>query len=185
MHVISRQTFRPLLSSAGALVAAILFTAGTPQAAAQDKPPVSVTLEAKVVKKDAEGKETLASAEKASPGEVVEYVAVCKNNTDHTITNLKPTIPIPQGTDYLPGTATPSDAEASTLKESFKAIPLQREEKQADGTLKSVPVPAAEYRSLRWTLAEVKSGQTVKVSVRVRVQLTKPVPAPSPVPAGS
>ena len=45
------------------------------------------------------------------------------------------------------------------------AVPLMR--RLADG--KEQPVPAAEYRALRWKVAELQPGKSFVVSARVRV----------------
>ena len=48
-------------------------------------------------------------------------------------------------------------------------MPLKRMVKKPDGKLEEQLVPLAEYRALKWKLAELAEKNKVEVSARVRV----------------
>lgn len=126
--------------------------------------PVKVNLQAfKVV--SANGKESLVESKTAKPGDVLEYRATYTNTGKKAVTNLAATLPVPQGMEYVALSSQPSSALASVDGQNFSAVPLMR--RQADG--KEQPVPAAEYRALRWKVADLQPGKSFVVSARVRV----------------
>lgn len=138
-------------------------------AAAEGKlEPVSVHMDAYkiVVEKDVEHQRP---ADKAGPNDVLEYVATYKNNTDHAVNNLKATLPIPEGTVFLPATTHPKGAQASLDGSKYADIPLTRRVKLPSGKWEVQNVPYKEYRSLRWNLQTLTAGKDKAVSARVRV----------------
>jgi uncharacterized repeat protein (TIGR01451 family) len=140
---------------------------------------VSSTLSAKVVEQ-AGSKTVLSSAEKAKPGDVVEYRAVYANKGTSTAKQLLATVPIPPNTTLLVNTAEPSNAQGSLDGVTFATLPLVRKVKQPNGTLQEVPVALAEYRALRWEVGTVNAGAQAQVSLRVRINPTlAPTPATS------
>lgn len=127
--------------------------------------PVKVNLQAfKVVM--ANGKESLAEAKVAKPGDTIEYQAVYSNTSAKPVTNLLATIPVPKGMEYVPQTVKPLTAEASTDSKVFAPIPLV---KSKVGAAVAELVPVAEYRALRWHLADLPAGRSVTVSARMKV----------------
>ena len=151
-----------------------------PEVFAQEKPAVSIALEARMVKVGEDGKETLVATDKAAPGQIMEYSALCKNESANTVTNLQPIIPIPVGTEYVLESAKPVALSASTDGSVFKPLPLQRDVKQADGSIKQEPAPAADYRAVKWSISELRPDAVSIVSLRVRVAAN---PKPSVTPA--
>jgi len=126
--------------------------------------PVKVGLQAfKVVLTG--GKESLVESKTAKPGETLEYRATYTNTGKKAVTNLAATLPVPLGMEYVALSSQPSNALASVDGQNFSAVPLMR--RQADG--KEQPVPAAEYRALRWKVADLQPGKSFVVSARVRV----------------
>lgn len=126
--------------------------------------PVKVNLQAfKVV--SANGKESLVESKTAKPGDVLEYRATYNNVSKKNVANLLATLPVPKGMEYVALSSQPSSALASVDGQNFSAVPLMR--RQADG--KEQPVPAAEYRALRWKVADLQPGKSFVVSARVRV----------------
>lgn len=116
-----------------------------------------------------DGKEVLVNAEKARPGDVIEYRATYRNDGRGAVRSLDATLPVPNGLEYLPKTATPVVVLASTDGVTFAPVPLVRKERTADGREVTREVPLAEYRALRWpigTLA-VKESRTVRARMRV------------------
>ena len=137
---------------------------------------VDVVLEQSKVVKNAQGKEQLVAAESVKPGDVLEYRATYTNNTDKTINGLAATLPIPDGLEYLPGSAKPGAklVMAATKDGRYAAEPLVR---VVNG--KSEPVAYNEYRSLRWKLGQLPANGVTAVSARARVEAVAPT-SPKP-----
>ena len=127
---------------------------------------VTVQLTAYKVVKNA-GKETLTAADKMTPGETVEYKAVYKNTNKSAVRDVKASLPIPQGMQFVPNTAIPAAPMASTDGVNFSKLPLMKQVKGADGKMHEEPVPYSEYRSLRWDLGEIPAGGSKTVSARM------------------
>ncbi len=130
---------------------------------------VAVSLTASRVTRDAGGKESLAAAEKANPGDLIEYRAVYRNPATVPVRQLAATLPIPAGTEFVPGTAEPRGALASLDGSTFEAMPIKRKVRLEDGREVVREVPVSEYRYLRWTLGELATGAERTVRARVRV----------------
>jgi uncharacterized repeat protein (TIGR01451 family) len=145
-----------------ALAASVVFAAGG----------VTVELTAHRVTMT-QGRETLAPADQAKPGELLEYRALYKNSGTSEARGLAATLPIPQGTQYVKGSAAPQKVEASLDGRTFAPIPLMRKEKTADGRTVIRAVPLSEYRALRWPLGTLAAKQSRSVAARVRVELTE------------
>ena len=133
---------------------------------------VTVQLTANRVTKT-QGRESLAPAEQARPGETLEYRAVYRNDGAVEARHLAATLPIPRGTTYVPGSASPARVEASLDGSRFAAVPLTRVVRGADGRNVVREVPVAEYRALRWPLGSLASRQSRAVTARVRIEPTE------------
>lgn len=130
---------------------------------------VKVTLTAhKIVKAD--GTEQSISADKAKPGDVIEYVATYKNTDTKPATDVNATLPIPRGMEYIPNTASPDHVMASTDEQHYASVPLKRTVKGANGKSQEESVPYSEYRSLRWQLGAMPGGATRDVKARMKVR---------------
>jgi uncharacterized repeat protein (TIGR01451 family) len=125
-----------------------------------DEGPVETRLEARVVVRAADGRESFAPAESARPGDVIEYVATYRNGGDHAVKGLEATLPIPAHTELVPGSIRPATARASLDAASFAALPLKRGKEL---------VPYRDYRYLRWQVAQLDPKKSVSFSARVRV----------------
>ncbi len=123
-------------------------------------------------------KEVLASAKQAKPGDVIEYRVVYRNRDKAAARNVMATLPVPQGMEYLPRTASPVQVMASTNGSDFASVPLKRQVKKADGSVQEQEVPYSEYRFLRWNLGELPGGSSKSVSARMRI-VTTPVATPA------
>lgn len=137
-------------------------------AAAHANDPVHVALTAQRVTTQ-NGHETFAPADKARPGEVIEYRATYRNDSPNAIHELIATLPIPNGVEYLPATAAPANVQASLDGRHYASLPLTRIVRDANGREVKREVPLAEYRSLRWTVGGLDAKQSRTVSARVRV----------------
>jgi uncharacterized repeat protein (TIGR01451 family) len=138
-------------------------------ARAQSKGDVAISLVAQKVIKAADGKEELKPADRAFPGEVVQYDALYRNTSERGVRNLEPTLPIPSGLEFLPDSAKPAPAKASIDGRTFEPFPLMRKITHPDGTIEQRPVPPSEYRALRWSVGDLAAGQSVAVSARARL----------------
>jgi len=163
-----KTTFQSCSTLACALLL-LPFLAG--HAFAQNAGDVHVTLKAQKVLKSKDGKEMLQVADRAFPGEVIQYDALYQNQGRNGVHNLQPTLPIPAGLVYLPESTSPAPAQASVDGKNFSAIPLMRSVPTADGGVKQEPIPFSEYRALRWQIGDLDSGKTAMVSARARLVL--------------
>jgi uncharacterized repeat protein (TIGR01451 family) len=116
------------------------------------------------------GSEQKQSSEKAKPGDVIEYVADYKNTEKSSVSNVKATLPVPSGMEYIPETAVPTQVMASTDDVHYASVPLKRNVKHADGKVVQELVPYSEYRSLRWDLGEIAAGAVKSVKARMKVK---------------
>lgn len=146
------------LVALGALAPATAFGAGD----------VTVSLTAHRVTQSG-GREVLASAERAKPGEVLEYRATYRNDGRQPVTRLEATLPIPAGVEYLGSSALPARVQASLDGRRFAPVPLTRKVRTADGREVVREIPASEYRWLRWTLGTLDAREAREVVARVRV----------------
>ena len=130
---------------------------------------VKINLEVKKVVVDAEGKETLQSADLAQPGDLLQYTAVYRNTSKKGIKGLEATLPIPSYTEFQPESIKPGGARATWDYAHFESIPLKRIVKRENGVDIDQVVPYAEYRALRWYPGALAAGEEQRFSVRARV----------------
>jgi uncharacterized repeat protein (TIGR01451 family) len=148
----------------------IPFALSVPAAVFSADPPVAVELTVQRVVPDGKGGETFESVEKVTPGDTIAYTIVSRNPGKKEVAAVKATLPVPPGTEYLPGTAEPAAFEASLDGKVFSPPPLTRRVKGADGKEEVREVAPSEYRSLRWDLKTLSSGQAVTVRARMKIQ---------------
>lgn len=113
-------------------------------------------------------KEVLELADKAKPGDIIEY-SVIYRNPGKPVQGVLATLPVPQGLEYLPNSALPKTAMASLDGAEFLAIPLKRQVKLADGKTAERLVPYSEYRFLQWKLGDMSHNASAKVRARMQV----------------
>ena len=160
--VLSKQFMKTALISSALILLAPSVLANT-QAA---KEPVSVDLKTYLIAQNAEGRVTEQAVSEVKPEQVVEYRAVYTNNTSGTIKNLVATLPIHAKTQFLAKSA-PTKSQASTDGVNFAPMPLKK--KVGDQV---VNVQLADYRALRWTIAELPAGKSIAVSAQTRINST-------------
>ena len=117
----------------------------------------------------ADGTESHQSADAATPGDVLEYVAEYHNSTTHVIRQLAATLPIPNGTEYIPATALPAGAQASIDGTTFAPVPLTKKVIQSNGRMIDQPIPYREYRFLRWPVQDLGAGKSLQVGARAKL----------------
>lgn len=151
-----------------ALAALAILAAAWPAAAQQQGNPLVTQLEARKVVRGADGKESFAPADSAKPGDVIEYVATYRNTGKQPLRNLEATLPIPQNTEFVPGSANPGDARASIDAQTYAAMPLKRTTVK-DGKTVEALVPVRDYRALRWSAGELPAQKSASFVARVKV----------------
>ena len=144
---------------------------------------VETRLEARKVVAAGDGKETFAPAGQARPGDVIEYVATYRNTTRQPIRNLDGTLPIPQQTEFLPGSQKPAQANASLDGLTYAPIPLTRKV-QRDGMTVDEAVPTRDYRFIRWHADVLGAEKSVAFTARVRVIDDRTTGPPNAAPGG-
>lgn len=129
---------------------------------------VSVVLTARKVTVT-DGKEAMAPADQARPGDVIEYRAAYRNTSTHPVRQLAATLPVPKGMEFLALSAAPQALMASLDGRQFEPVPLKRRVKLASGREVLREVPPSEYRWLRWSLGTIGPREARTVSARMRV----------------
>jgi uncharacterized repeat protein (TIGR01451 family) len=158
------------LVSASLLLGAFAVSPAMAQLAGNQAPKV---VEAKLsvfqVGKNAEGKEALLPTNKAAPGDTLEYQTLYQNSSQSAVKSLAATLPLPPGLAYVPGSARPANAQASTDGKIFAAMPLKVMVKAPSGKIEEQLVPYSDYRALRWNVGDLPVSEKVTVSARALV----------------
>ena len=133
---------------------------------AQDNP-VSVRIEAYIVSQvtaeDGSATERFSEATTARPGQVVEYRVFATNNDVTTLpANVVGVLgPIPEGTTYIDGSATPTSEQVRT-EFSLDGKTFSKAPETTEG-------PSA-YRAIKWTLlTPLEPGQEERFVYRVTI----------------
>lgn len=121
-----------------------------------------------------DGKESFVKADKAGPGDVIQYEAVYRNDGKAQAKNVVATVPIPQGMTLVADSARPTAEQATTDGKNFSPVPLMREVKNEAGVMEKQPVPLSEYRALRWTLPELAPEKTATFVLRAQLLVNSP-----------
>lgn len=132
----------------------------------------------KLAKAKNKQKLVLLPAEKARPGDVLEYQALYKNTSKETLRNIQATLPIPAGMIYQAHTAKPKNMkkplEASIDGIHFAKPPLKRTVTLSNGKQEVQNLPYSEYRFLRWDVGTLQAGESFTVQARVKVEASDP-----------
>ena len=158
----------------GFTVAALMLVAMPLAAWAQPKVEISIKAE-KEVTVTAKGKQVKRkiAAKGVQPGEEIIYTLNYSNSGTESAKDVVISDPIPEGTAYLPGSASEvGDLTFSIDKgKSFKKPTLLTYEvKGSDGkVLKKVATPE-DYTDIRWTIPSIPAGGKGSVSFRVKVK---------------
>ena len=114
--------------------------------------------------------ERLEAVSGAQPGDVLEYQASYQNRQGadqaRPVRQVQAILPIPAvAAIFVPGSAWPAGAEASSDGKRFEAMPLKRWVIRPDGSRVQMDVPVAQYRALRWNLGDLAPGQSKPLAV--------------------
>jgi len=108
------------------------------------------------------------------PGDTLIYHLTCTNRGKQEVSEVAPVIPIPDGTEYVSGSAT---GDSTTITFSidgglnFQSPPVTYLAKLADGSTEKRTATPDMYTHIRWLfLGTVRSGESRKASFEVIVQ---------------
>lgn len=140
----------------------------------QQQAPLSTNMKAFVVTVDAKGKESLKTAKRAEPGQLIQYRITSTNSSKQALKGVMAVGPIPANTHYVKRSA--QTKIKSTLQVSidggktFEKEPVKRKKTMADGSVKTVIIPAKQYTHVRWQANKaLKSGGKHVYNYRVKV----------------
>src|SRR5262245_7474952 len=153
----------------GLILGGLTWAASPTVPSASAKNDLAISLTARKVMRQSDGKEKLVPADRAFPGEVIQYDALYLNQSDKPLSRVAPTLPIPNGMIFVPQSASPQPAEASLDGKTFQAIPILRKVTLPSGEVKEMEVPAAEYRALRWRPSDLAAGGRTTVTARTKL----------------
>ncbi|WP_291315513.1 hypothetical protein [Desulfuromonas sp.] len=152
-----------------AVVMAMLLCAFVVPSIAAGEGPLVIEMSSVRVVAGPGGEEEFLPADEGHPGDVIEYTARYRNVSQRSLGNILGTLPVPEGMEYLPGSAIPAQVSASTDGESFGPVPLRRLVRLASGREEQRAVPYRDYRALRWEIGSLGPGQETVVKARARI----------------
>jgi hypothetical protein len=141
------------------------------QEPARSQSPIVVNLKQIKVTTDAKGVSKLGDAGVVLPGDLIEYQATYSNRGSGVLAVIA-TMPVPEAVEYQKDSAKskPSLPYMVALKDSlFAQEPLVKKISSAGGATLIQPVPAADYRFVRWDLGRLLPNTSVEVSIRTKV----------------
>jgi len=143
--------------------------ADVPEKLLSKKQDLKIQLETWKVVPQEDGQEKLEAAQRAFPGEIIQYDAHYLNQSEAALRRVSPTLPIPEGMVFVAASARPIPNQASLDGKTFQSIPLKRQIQGLHGEMVEVEVPPTEYRALRWSLGDMAAGASVTVTARTQV----------------
>ncbi len=147
---------------------------------AQDNPIVTSVesyIVSQVTGEDGKKEERFSQSGKVYRGQIIEYRLIANNQGEITLPEgiVVLAMPIPQGTAYVDGSATPSSEEVLTEftvdNENFGEQPLMDKIASNDGVEEEVIIDPNRYKAVRWTLlTPFEPSQETTFVYRVKVQ---------------
>lgn len=110
-----------------------------------------------------------------TPGQVGVLRLTLKNVSKETLTNIRPRQPLNSAQEYLAGTASSTHpvefsfdgGETFAPEPLFKNVQVQENGKTV---VKKVQVRPSEYTDVRWTIKELKAGQSEVLDLKFKVR---------------
>ena len=136
------------------------------------QPEVKVKLSGSLKREDKQV--SLDKAGEVHPGEVLDWTITSANEGDAPARQYKTIGQIPRGTSFVAGSAVAEYGAAVSYSidggKHYASQPVI-EEKQADGTKKTVPAPVSMYTQVRYEWSDpLAAGSTLSASYKVRVK---------------
>ena len=145
--------------------------------AAFAKPLVSVSITAEkevTVVKNGQKATKKVAASKINPGDVIFYTLNFINSGDEAATNAVLDDPIPQGTVYLPGSASGAGAEITFSIDGGKSFTkpslLTYEVTLSNGKKEKRVASPEEYTHIRWVINKIDAGAKGTVGFQVKIK---------------
>jgi len=163
-----KKTFAALAAAA----AALLLLAGAALAA----PNVEIKIKAekeKVVTKDGKKVTKLVTARETLPGDVIHYTILYRNTGNEEATNAVISDPIPEGTVYVPGSASENGDLTFSIdkgKTFKKQALLTYDVTLPSGKAEKRVASPEEYTHVRWVVKSIPAGAKGQVSFKVKVK---------------
>jgi uncharacterized repeat protein (TIGR01451 family) len=157
---------RKFIASFTLLVAVFLLSA-----AAWAAPDMEIKIKAekeKVVTKDGQKVKKMVIAKTFLPGEIIHYTVLYRNKGTEDATGAVLSDPIPEGTVYIPGSASETGELTFSIDrgKAFNKPALLTYEVKG---VKQVASPE-QYTNIRWVIDRVPAGANGKVSFQVKVK---------------
>ncbi|MAB67871.1 MAG: hypothetical protein CL662_13620 [Bacteroidetes bacterium] len=133
---------------------------------------LSSVLKAFKITLGADGNEVATEVTEVKPGDIIEYRLTYQNETDGSLTQITPVLPIPLEMFYLDNSASPelSGASVSPTANDFRQPPLTRQVTLPDGSQVNRVIPAQEYRRIQWLVPALAAGESITLTARVEVR---------------
>jgi uncharacterized repeat protein (TIGR01451 family) len=140
------------------------------------KPNITISIKAQkdvVVTENAKQVKKTVEATDIAPGEVITFILSYSNTGDETATSVVISDPIPEGTVFMPGTATEKGDLSFSIdkgKTFKKPSLLVYETTTASGKKEKRVASPEEYTHIRWIIPSIAAGEKGDVSFRVKVK---------------
>lgn len=144
--------------------------------AALAKPQVKIGITAEkevVVTENGQSVTKRVPAAEATPGETIIYTLEVANNGDEPATNVVVNDPIPEGTSFLPGSASGDGAPAFSIdggKTYNKPSLLTYEFTNPDGSKEQRVASPEKYTHIRWQIPQIAAGAKLELGFKVKVK---------------
>jgi len=159
------------------IVPALLLLLASTVAFAQATDPLETVLEtyivSQVTREDGTREDRFSPATQARPGQVVEYRIVVRNVSDETLPRgiVVITVPVPEGTQYVPNSATPNSEDLLTEYSADDGLTFAETHVFVGlGDNRTIADPTA-YTTVRWTvLVEMEPDTELTLVYRVLIR---------------
>ncbi|MFO7605046.1 MAG: hypothetical protein R6W72_01910 [Desulfurivibrionaceae bacterium] len=155
-----------------AALAAVLLLPAVGWAAPQVELDITAEKEVSVVENGEQVVRRVPAAE-AAPGETVIFTIAYANTGDEAATDVVVNNPIPEGTAFVPGSATETGEVTFSIDggTTYKRASLLTYETTApDGNKEKRTASPEQYTHIRWQLPEIPAGEGGEVGFWVKVQ---------------
>ena len=109
------------------------------------------------------------------PGAVLEQAVTATNTLSKSMGNLSVNLRVPQGTTYLVSASGQGDINvlfSADQGKTYAAAPLMKTitvTENGKSVQKAVEVKPEEYTNVRWVVAQLNAGESLKLGFRVKV----------------
>ncbi|MGL4534499.1 MAG: hypothetical protein ACRCUA_05535 [Fusobacteriaceae bacterium] len=109
---------------------------------------------------DKAGTQSRIEVKEATPGDTIAYNFFISNETEKALDKINPTIPVPNGTTFIPNKSQPSNYLVSINERDFLPYPI---------TIDGKPVDDSQYRLVGWNIEKLDSGKSLNLEIQVKV----------------